>query len=584
MLGFFYAPTNKQIWMTPCRTLGDRKQDDMANIFLTRNLSRLISGLFACLLVLPDDGVFAIQESSTRPGKRKEAPNIVYIMADDMGYGDVKCFGREKSRAETPNLDRLAKSGIMFTDAHAPVAHCVPTRVAVMTGRYLFRFERQQKNAPWGFLYPRLPKGQPTLASVLKRRGYHSAYIGKWHLGLEMKTRDGKPQGPENVDYSKPVTFGPNDFGFDESFILPGSLDMFPYAFLRNQKWLGPVNARKGWSAFNRIGPAAEDFSDDKVLDRFSSEAESFIDKQDKSTRPFFLYLALTSPHTPISPSKKFRGKSKLGLYGDFLMETDDCVGRVLQALVRNGIRENTLVIFTSDHGAANYAGNIPKATVSQNLEMEKLGHYSNGPYRGHKFSIYEGGTRVPLIASWPGVTPKDTTCAELVGLNDMLATFADIAGAKLAESEGPDSFSFQHLLRDPISKSTRPFMICRSTNSFSIRKGDWKLALCPGSGCAGTWGNKPPRQEAWQKAVDQFGRRAKPNELRHPEFCQLFNLKSDPSESRNLAASEPQRLKELGAILDRINEEGRSTPGPVLKDARRFNLLADVPKFALEK
>ena len=231
---------------------------------------------------------------------------------------------------------------------------------------------------------------------MFKSGGYHCAYIGKWHLGLEMKTVDGKNQGPGNVDYSKPFGQGPIDRGFDESFILPGSLDMYPYVFARNQMWVGNVGSKKGWSAFNRVGPAADDFEDFKVLDQFSTQAEHYIERRSRSRDPFFLYFSLTSPHTPTSPSPKFRGRSQLGLYGDFIMETDDCVGRILQALKNHGFDQNTVVVFTSDHGAASYAGNIAKATVSQHKMMQKLGHFSSGNYRGFKFSAYEGGTRIP--------------------------------------------------------------------------------------------------------------------------------------------------------------------------------------------
>jgi arylsulfatase A-like enzyme len=528
---------------------------------------------------------FATAENETNHAR----PNIVYIMADDMGLGDVKCFGKDKSKAETPNIDTLSRDGMMFTDAHAPVAHCIPTRIAIMTGRYAFRFKPPTPSGPWGFLNPRFAKTQHTIGSMLQSVGYHTGYVGKWHLGVTMQTTDGKNQGPKNVDYTKPLAQGPNDHGFDDSFILPGSLDMFPYVFAKNHHWVGPVNSKKGWSAFNRIGPAADDFEDYKVLDTFSTEAESFLAdrakaRTDGESEPFFLYFSLTAPHTPTSPSPKFRGKSKLGLYGDFLMETDDCVGRILKALDRHKLAENTLVVFTSDHGAAAYAGNIAKATANQFEIMQALGHFSSGIYRGFKFSAYEGGTRIPLIVRWPNKIKPASQCRSVVGLHDMMATFAEVADVRLDERHAPDSFSFVNTLTNPAKNAERESLICRSTNHFTIRKGDWKLLLCPGSGCGGNYGNSPRRNDAWKDAVKQFGRSPKRSEIRQAPFCQLFNLKNDPTESKNLAAEHQAKVNELSAILDSAMANGRTTPGKKLKNDRQFNPSNDVPKFVWEK
>ena len=241
-------------------------------------------------------------------------PNVIYIMADDMGTGDVECFGRDRCQVETPGFDRLASEGMMFTDAHAVASFCVPSRIAIMTGRYPWRFRRPSPDGQMGYLTPRLATDQFTLGVLLNRVGYHTAYIGKWHLGTRMQTTDGKSQGPNNVDYTKPVTVGPSDYGFDDSFILPASLDMFPYAYIRNNQWVGTVNQQRGWSAFNRVGPAAEGFEDHKVLNDLSVEMEHFIARSAQQAargKPFFLYFALTAPHTPISPSRsKAKAKS----------------------------------------------------------------------------------------------------------------------------------------------------------------------------------------------------------------------------------------------------------------------------------
>jgi arylsulfatase A len=513
-----------------------------------------------------------------------ERPNVVFIMADDLGIGDVKCYGGERCQIETPNFDRLAREGIRFTDAHANASVCVPTRVAIMSGRYPWRFGVTRPSGPWGYLSPRMPESQFTLGTLMKRAGYQTGYVGKWHLGTLMQTTDGKTQGTTNVDYSKPLKIGPKQYGFDYSFILPGSLDMYPYAFVRNNEWTGKVTAQKGWSAFNRVGPAAEDFEDYKVLDTFSREAEEFIQRNVQVTgkrQPFFLYFALTAPHTPTSPSPAFEGKSKLGLYGDFVMETDHCVGRILAALEKQELAENTLVIATSDHGAAPYAGNIRKATPGQLRDLEKLGHFSSGVYRGYKFSAYEGGLRVPFVVRWPSTVKPDSTCNRLVGLQDLMRTLADLCEVETSHDAAPDSISFLPLLKDPDQPSPRNSMILQSTRAFVIRDGDWKLALCPGSGCPGHLGNRPTQAEAWKEAIAKFGRKLKNrDELMQAPFVQLFDLSHDPGETTNLAAKHPERVTEMIKLLEVQIADGRSTPGPRLKNDRDgINYFSGVPK-----
>ncbi len=422
-------------------------------------------------------------------------PNIVFILADDLGIGDVNCYGGDRCLIDTPNIDALAAGGLRFTDAHVNASFCGPTRRALMTGRYNWRFGATVGSGPWGFVGPRPNTEKSTLGKVLKRAGYRTGYVGKWHLGTVMPTRDGKSQKPTNVDFTKPLKYGPPQFGFDESFILPGSLDMYPYAFARNNVWQGEVTAQKGWSAFNRVGPAEKDFEDEKVLETFYSEAETFLASQPQE-KPFFLYLALTAPHTPISPSEKFQGRSELGLYGDFVTEVDHAVERVVKTLKQNGQYENTLILFSSDHGAGSYAGNIRKATPGQIHLLEERGHFPSGPHRGYKFSVYEGGLRVPLIAAWPGVIPPGSKSDALVGLNDVIATLADVAGIKLLEEDAVDSISFANKLRNPGGGDSRRSLIMQSVGAFVVRKGAWKLCLCPGSGTpAGsphTKGNEP--------------------------------------------------------------------------------------------
>ena len=509
-----------------------------------------------------------------------ERPNIVFILADDLGFGDVKCYGGERCQIDTPNIDALAKGGLRFTDAHVNASVCVPTRVAIMTGRYPWRNSKPQRGGPWGFLWPRFDTNTFTLGKMLQGVGYRTGYVGKWHLGTVMNTKDGKVQGPTNVDYTEPLMVGPPQHGFDYSFILPGSLDMYPYAYVRNNIWQGVVTAQKGWSAFNRVGPAEKDFEDHEVIETFYREAESFIGKQ-KPDNPFFLYLALTAPHTPTSPGKAWQGKSRLGIYGDFVMEVDHAVERVLTALKAKQLYDKTLVLFASDHGAAPYAGNILKATPGQMRLLEKQGHYCSGPYRGYKFSVYEGGLRVPLIAHWPAVIKPGGRSDALVGLCDLMATFAELSGTGIAGDAAPDSISFANLLRNPLVKGTRQNLVMQSVGPFVVRDGHWKICICPGSGSNGKYGNEPKTGDAWRDALEKFGQVSKWNDLAQAPFVQLFNLANDPHEDHNLSAKYPGRVAEMIALLRKQIHEGRSTPGSRLANGYEgVNIHQRVPDF----
>ena len=530
----------------------------------------------AAFLFVPLFVVIATVSADPADVRQASRPNVIYVMADDLGIGDVKCYGASRCLVDTPHFDRLAREGMRFTDVHTIASVCVPSRIAIMTGRYPWRFRTPSRRGRWGYLVPRFSTQQFTLGVLLRAAGYRTGYVGKWHLGTRMQTTDGELQGSSNVDYGKPLLVGPPQFGFDESFILPGSLDMYPYAFIRNNRWLGQVTAQKGWSAFNRVGPAAEDFEDVDVLNTFSREAEQFIAKNAEAARsgvPFFLYLALTSPHTPVSPSKEFQGKSMIGPYGDFIMESDDCIGRVLQALEAHGIDDNTLVIATSDHGPASYAGLQRKAVAGQVRELEELGHHPSGPYRGYKFSAYEGGLRVPFVARWPRLISPGKTCDALVGLNDLMATVAEIAGVGLDDNQGPDSVSFLPLLKDAAVESPRSSLVLQSTRRFVVREGQWKLILAAGCGCSGRHGNARPEKEAWNQAVKLFGRDPSDADLRRAPFVQLYDLNSDSGEESNLASQYPERVERLIALLEKSVACGRSTPGESLK-----NDVDDVP------
>ncbi len=514
-----------------------------------------------------------------------DRPNIVFILADDLGYGDIEAFGGEHCNVDTPHFDALCAEGMKFTDAHVTNSVCVPSRTSIMTGRYAMRFAPPEKGGPWAFIGLQFPTDQFTLGKMFQRAGYATGYIGKWHLGTRMVTRDGGIQDSDNTDFTKPIEIGPNDYGFDESFILPGSLDMFPYAFLRNHHWVGEVTAQKGWSAFNRVGPAAEDFEDFEVLDTWCDEAEQFIAGRSKSETPFFLFVALTAPHTPTSPAPEFEGKSRIGIYGDFVMNTDACIGRVVEALEKHGLTDNTLVMASSDHGPGHYSGKKREATAFQMQEMEKDGHRPNGPWRGYKFSAFEGGLRVPFAAKWPGAIPAGSTCDSLIGLQDLMATWAEVAGAELADDEAPDSISFLPLLKDPKAEPRRTSMVMQGTRGSVFREGPWKLLLCPGSGSAGRFATNPDSDTAWQDAIKAFGRKPKNHaELEQPPFLQLFHLGDDPGETNNLAAEHPERVRAMIDSFRATLENGRSTPGPKLENGRDLQPFQPVPKFVWAK
>lgn len=511
-----------------------------------------------------------------------DKPNIVFILADDLGIGDVNCYGGDRCLIETPNIDALASEGVRFTDAHVNASICGPTRRAIMTGRLNWRFGAYVNSGPWGFVGPRPNTENFTIAKLLEKSDYRTSYVGKWHLGTTMATNDGKTQGPANVNFTKPLLYGPKQFGFDESFILPGSLDMFPYAFARNHVWQGEITSQKGWSAFNRVGPAEKDFVDHEVLETFYNEAEGFLEKQTKD-EPFFLFLALTAPHTPTSPGVAWQGKSKLGVYGDFVMEVDHSVECVMKSLRAKGLDQNTLVIFSSDHGPGPYAGNILKSTPGQISNMEAKGHHSNGPHRGYKFSIYEGGLRVPLIAHWPDTIPKGTVCDELISLSDLMATFAELTGTELAGDEGPDSISFAPLLRNPEAKGLRQNLIMQSVGQFAIRDGKWKLCLCPGSGMPAKAlhgvGNEPTPEVAWKAALENFEGTPTESDLLKAPFVQLFDLSVDLHEDNNLAATHPDQVQKMVALLKSQIESGRSTTGPSLPNDKKVLIVNPADK-----
>lgn len=452
-------------------------------------------------------------------------PNIIFIMADDMGWGDPGCYNRD-SKIPTPNIDALAAAGIRFTDAHAPAAVCVPTRYGLLTGCYPFRMRRGPGSL--------IDKGRLTLGGLLKRKGYTTGCVGKWHLGFD----SGK-----KPDYSKPLRGGPVDRGFDYYFGIPASLDIPPYYYIENDRSLAAPaekigdNNSAGWTriqgAFWRAGGVAPGFKHEEVLGRLTRKAVDFLDKQAAAAaKPFFLYFALPAPHTPWLPLEEFRGRSKAAEYGDFTCQVDASVGRVLDKLRALGMEKNTLVIFTSDNGPVWY-----------DADEKKYGHRSTGHFRGMKGDTWEGGHRMPFIARWPGRVPAGALSEATICHTDMLATFAAIVGEKLGSGDGLDSFDISAVLfgREQKVPGREALVLQSSGRVLSVRQGEWKLIPQLGSG-----GFSKPRRE-------------KPSP--GGPVGQLYNLREDPAEVTNLYLQKPKIVEELAGLLGRFRREGRSRP-----------------------
>ncbi|QDU25106.1 Arylsulfatase [Anatilimnocola aggregata] len=519
-----------------------------------------LSGLVMGLLLLLSAGAFAADETTPRK------PNIIYILCDDLGYGDVKCLNPD-CKIATPHVDALAKSGMTFTDAHSGSAVCTPTRYGVMTGRYAWRTKLQR--GVLGGLSPSLiDPARMTVASLLKKEGYRTACVGKWHLGLDWIKQPGKQvnelniesaQQVNNVDYSKPFGGGPLGAGFDEYFGISASLDMVPYTFLKNDRVAVLPTAEKTFPMMlgllggqTRKGPAAPDFEAADVLPALTKEAIAFINRQAPDAhagKPFFLYLPLASPHTPIVPTSEWQGKSGLNPYADFVMQTDDAVGQLMRTLDEQKLAENTLVIFTSDNGCS------PQANFG---ELKEKGHNPSYVFRGTKADIFEGGHRVPFIVRWPAQVPAGKTSDQLTCLTDFFATAAAVAGADVPANAAEDSVNMLPAITGKAHEPIREAVVHHSINgSFAIRRGNYKLEFCPGSG---GWSEPKPGTKLAKEL---------------PEV-QLYDLESDIGEQKNLHDAEPNVVRELTRLLNRYFTIGRSTPGVPQKNDVEIPLVGN--------
>ena len=460
-------------------------------------------------------------------------PNIIFILADDLGYGDISSFN-ENSKIQTPFIDRLASEGVRFTDAHTSSSVCTPTRYGVLTGRYNWRSTLKQ-GVLGGFSKALIPEDRMTIAGFLKQNGYVTAGIGKWHLGWNWADVD---KGNDSIDYSLPVTQGPTTRGFDYFYGFNGSLDMPPYVWVENEMpTMVPtkITVDTGNQTWWRKGLTSDDFVHEQVLPDITKKTVGFIEKHAKAEKPFFIYMPLPAPHTPILPTPEFKGKSGLdNIYGDFVIMVDWVVGEVMKSLEEQGISENTIVIFTSDNGCS------PQADYAQ---LETKGHDPSYLFRGHKADIFEGGHRVPYVVSWPAKV-KPGQSDQLVCTTDLFATVADIIGVEYGDNVAEDSFSYLEALKLSTEVAPRQSIVHHSINgSFAYRKDDYKAIFCPGSG-----GWSFPRPNA--PIIDSLP----------PE--QLYNLNSDIAEEKNLQEEQSQILEQYREELWQIIQNGRSTPG----------------------
>lgn len=470
--------------------------------------------------------------------KADELPNIVILYADDLGYGDVGCFNPE-SRIPTPYIDRLAREGTCFRDAHSSSGICTPSRFALLTGQYHWR---RIHGIVTNFGPPVFKEGDWTMQQMLRDRGYRTACIGKWHLGWEwdaLHTGTGEEIDRMNaMDWSRPVPGGPCDQGFE--YYFGDDVPNFPpYTWIENDRVLvaptekfssDPVPPEG--NAEGRPGPMVAGWRLDEVMPALTVKAVEWIEQRAAADERFFLYFPFTSPHAPIVPTAEFAGKSEAGHYGDFVVQTDWTIGQMLETLDRCGLADNTLVIFSSDNGPEHYA--YPR--------IRNFNHRSSGPLRGLKRDIWEGGHRVPMVVRWPSHVEAGRQCDELISQIDLLATVAAIVGAEIPENAAVDSHNQLALLTDPAARSTRRSLVHNTNRDhYAIRLDQWVLIDAP----SGTVTKAPD----WVDAAEGYTA----NELP----VALYDLSNDLRQRHNVAADHPERVQQMQALLKATREAG---------------------------
>ena len=480
-----------------------------------------------------------LQTAGAATGRAAEPkrPNVIVILADDMGLDSVSAFNDELG-LETPSIDRLVREGMSFTDAHSTSGVCSPTRYSVLTGRYSWR-SRLKRGIVGKWERPLIKDDRLTLPEMFRQQGYDTACIGKWHLGWHWPKRGGgTTEKLDEIDFTRPIRGGPCDHGFDEYFgdDVP---NWPPYAWRENDRLLGALTAQMKAGAMLGVspGPSVAGWDFRAVLSEYTKRWCRYIRARAGKERPFFLYVPMPSPHTPIAPHSEFRGRSKVSEYADYLIQTDDAVGQMMRALRETNQERETVVIFTCDNGTS------PKADFSK---LDAGGVHLNVHWRGWKADAYEGGHRVPFIVRWPGEIEAGSRSRQTITLADIMATCADIVRYELPADAAEDSVSLLPTLRGKSGDRPLHEIVVHHSGLgyFAVRKGEWKLLLCRGSG-----GWSPPREAVAAK------RKLPP--------VQLYNLHTDRKETTNLQADYPEIVRELTAELRRIVERGRSTPGP---------------------
>lgn len=490
-------------------------------------------------------------------------PNLIYILADDMGYGDVSAFN-EDAGFKTPNLDKMCEEGMSFCDAHTTSSLCTPSRYGILTGRYNWRSELKS-DVLCGFSNALIEEGRVTIAEMLRQSGYNTAAIGKWHLGMNFAKTENYTEenrkaylmdasdreffyAPDGIDYKGEIKNSPITKGFDYFFGISGSLDMPPYVYIENDHFteepdhetfsFGDGRIKTG-NAFWRKGPTGPSFVHEEVLPTFTNKVLDKIDEYKNDDKPFFIYFPLNAPHAPLLPTKEFRGKSGINDYADYVLMVDDVVGKVTNKLKEAGIFENTIVVFTADNGCS-WVADIP--------ELLEHGHNPSYIFRGLKADIFEGGHRVPFIVTYPELIKAGTKSDALISLSDMMATMADIVGYNIEDDMAEDSVSNLPLWKEETEQVREDIVHQSGDGSLALRRGNFKLEMCAGAGGFFTF----PFEEK-----DLVGL---------PEI-QLYKLDDDISEKKNVYEEYPEVVEDMKKVLKEYVFNGRSTPGKPQKN-----------------
>lgn len=480
-----------------------------------------------------------------------QRPNIIVILTDDLGYGDVSCMN-PRGRIHTGNIDRLAEEGLVLTDCHSSSALCTPSRYALLTGRYNWRSRLKSTVLP-GQSFHLIEPGRETIPSLLKKQGYHTAAVGKWHLGMDWQTRgdyrqpatyfegDNSPEGMMNgIDYTAPVKNGPNDVGFDYFYGMPASLDQPPFVHMENDRAVTRPVEMIGVKNLHRYdpsqqfdveyGPAEPGFDPRAITPEMDAKVLDLVRGYAAEKTPFFLYYACPAVHGPLVPTREYQGKSGLNAYADFVLQVDGFVGRLDALLTETGLRENTILIFTSDNGCS---------AVADFPALIAKGHNPSAGYRGWKGNIWEGGHRIPFVVRWPGHIAPGTRSDATACLVDLFATFAQVTGASYGDDAGEDSFSMLPLWLGQADRVRESLVHHSGAGFYSLRRGPWKMEFCAGA-----------------------GERGDHTDLEGRPTCQLYNLDADSGEHWNLYGSCPDVEEALLSEMERYVRDGRSTPG----------------------